>query len=151
MGIQKDMVSKFMGDLIERENWRRAYELLWWQIYVAYMSGNVASRTPTRSKVFIPLIFQIIEIATPKLISFTSGNESLFDVVANDINEADVAKNIKRLLTDQFDKNEFDDKYETFVEMNKAGILCFLYDAPHNQRYDVGFKRIKNLSELKHL
>src|ERR1035437_6649859 len=66
MGIQKDMVSKFMGDLIERENWRRAYELLWWQIYVAYMSGNVATRTPTRSKVFIPLIFQIIEIATPK-------------------------------------------------------------------------------------
>lgn len=44
-----------------------------------------------------------------------------------------------------------DDKYETFVEMNKAGILCFLYDAPHNQRYDVGFKRIKNLNELKHL
>src|ERR1035437_4574602 len=66
MGIQKDIVSKFMGDLIERENWRRAYELLWWQIYVAYMSGNVATRTPTRSKVFIPLIFQIIEIATPK-------------------------------------------------------------------------------------
>lgn len=116
MGIQKDMVSKFMGDLIERENWRRAYELLWWQIYVAYMSGNVATRTPTRSKVFIPLIFQIIEIATPKLISFTSGNESLFDVVANDIAEADTAKNIKRLLTDQFDKNEFDDKYETFLK-----------------------------------
>jgi hypothetical protein len=116
MGAQKDMVSKFMGDLVKREDWRRAYELLWWQIYVAYMSGNVATRTPTRSKVFIPLIFQIIEIATPKLISFTSGNDSLFDVVANDINEADVAKNIKRLLSDQFDKNDFDDKYETFLK-----------------------------------
>lgn len=116
MGVQKDMVSKFMGDLVERENWRRAYELLWWQIYVAYMSGNVATRTPTRSKVFIPLVFQIIEVATPKLISFTSGNESLFDVVPNDINEADTAKNIKRLLSDQFDKNEFDDKYETFLK-----------------------------------
>jgi hypothetical protein len=116
LGVQKDMVSKFMGDLVERENWRRAYELLWWQIYVAYMSGNVATRTPTRSKVFIPLIFQIIETATPKLISFTSGNESLFDVVANDINEADIAKNIKRLLADQFDKTEFDDKYETFLK-----------------------------------
>lgn len=116
LGTQKDIVSKFMGELVERENWRRAYELLWWQIYVAYMSGNVATRTPTRSKVFIPLIFQIIEIATPKLISFTSGNENLFDVVANDINEADIAKNIKRLLSDQFDKNEFDDKYETFLK-----------------------------------
>lgn len=116
LGQQKNMVSKFMGELVKREDWRRAYELLWWQIYVAYMSGNVASRTPTRSKVFIPLIFQIIEVATPKLISFTSGNENLFDVVANDINEADVAKNIKRLLADQMDKNEFDDKYETFLK-----------------------------------
>jgi hypothetical protein len=116
LGVQKEIVSKYMGDLVERENWRRAYELLWWQIYVAYMSGNVATRTPTRSKVFIPLIFQIIEAATPKLISFTSGNESLFDVVANDIAEADIAKNIKRLLSDQFDKTEFDDKYETFLK-----------------------------------
>lgn len=116
MGVQKDMVSKFMGELVERENWRRAYELLWWQIYVAYMNGNVATRTPTRSKVFIPLIFQVIEIATPKLISFTSGNENLFDVVANDINEAQIAKNIKRLLADQMDKNDFDDKYETFLK-----------------------------------
>ena len=116
MGVQKELTSKFMGELIERENWRRAYELLWWQIYVSYMSGNVASRTPTRSKVFIPLIFQIIEIATPKLISFTSGNDSLFDVEANDVNEEDVAQNVKRLLSDQFDKNEFDDKYETFLK-----------------------------------
>lgn len=116
LGAQKNMVSKFMGDLVERENWRRAYELLWWQIYVAYMNGNVSTRTPTRSKVFIPLIFQIIEIATPKLISFTSGNENLFDVVANDLTEAQVAKNIKRLLADQFEKNDFDDKYETFLK-----------------------------------
>lgn len=116
MGAQKEIVSKFMGELTIRENWRKAYEILWWQIYVSYMNGNVTTRTPTRSKVFIPLIFQIIEIATPKLISFTSGNESLFDVVANDINEADTAKAIKRILADQFDKNEFDDKYETFLK-----------------------------------
>lgn len=116
MGVQKDITSKYMGELVERENWRRAYELLWWQIYVSYMSGNVASRTPTRSKVFIPLIFQIIEIATPKLISFTSGNDNLFDVEANDVNEADIAENVKKLLADQFDQNEFDDKYETFLK-----------------------------------
>jgi hypothetical protein len=116
MGVQKDITSKYVGELIERENWRRAYELLWWQIYVAYMSGNVASRTPTRSKVFIPLVFQIIEIATPKLITFTSGNDNLFDVVANDVSEEQVAENVHRLLADQFDQNEFDDKYETFLK-----------------------------------
>ena len=41
-----------------------------------------------------------------------------------------------------------DDRYENFVELNNAGICTFLMDAPHNQRYDVGYKRIKNLKDL---
>lgn len=41
-----------------------------------------------------------------------------------------------------------DDCYSHFVEVNEAGVCCFLLDAPHNARYDVGFKRIKKLSDL---
>lgn len=41
-----------------------------------------------------------------------------------------------------------DDRYENFVELNRAGICTFLMDAPHNQRYNVGFKRIRSLKEL---
>lgn len=41
-----------------------------------------------------------------------------------------------------------DDRFDNFVELNNAGICTFLYDAPHNQRYEVGFKRIKSLKEL---
>lgn len=41
-----------------------------------------------------------------------------------------------------------DDRFENFVELNNAGICCFLFDAPHNQRYEVGHKRIKSLDEL---
>lgn len=41
-----------------------------------------------------------------------------------------------------------DDRFENFVELNNNGICCFLFDAPHNQRYNVGFKRIKTLNEL---
>lgn len=41
-----------------------------------------------------------------------------------------------------------DDGYHNFLELNKNGICCFLMDAPHNRRYDVGFKRIKSLKEL---
>lgn len=41
-----------------------------------------------------------------------------------------------------------DDRYENFVELNNAGICCFLFDAPHNKRYEVGFKRIYNLKEI---
>lgn len=41
-----------------------------------------------------------------------------------------------------------DDGYHNFVELNKAGICTYLYSAPHNERYNVGHKRIKSLKEL---
>lgn len=41
-----------------------------------------------------------------------------------------------------------DDCYKNFVELNNAGICTFLFDAPHNRRYKVGYKRIKSLAEL---
>jgi hypothetical protein len=41
-----------------------------------------------------------------------------------------------------------DDSYDNFVSLNNAGICCFLYDQPHNRRYDVGFKRLHSLKEL---
>lgn len=42
-----------------------------------------------------------------------------------------------------------DDKYEHFVELNNNGVFCFLMDASHNRRYNVGFKRLMSLSEIK--
>lgn len=41
-----------------------------------------------------------------------------------------------------------DDRYENFVELNNAGICTFLFDAPHNQKYDVGYKRIHSLKDI---
>lgn len=41
-----------------------------------------------------------------------------------------------------------DDSYTNFVELNNAGICCFLFDAPHNRRYDVGYRRIYSLKDL---
>lgn len=41
-----------------------------------------------------------------------------------------------------------DDKYETFVEMNKAGICTYLFDNEHNRKYDVGYKRIYSLNDI---
>lgn len=53
----------------------------------------------------------------------------------------------------EYAKNEkldifVDDRYENFVELNQNGICCYIFDAPHNQRYDVGHKRIKSISDL---
>lgn len=115
-GLEKTALDKLMGDFTKREDWRRPYELLWWQIYLLYMSGQVASKTPNRAKVFIPICYQIIEAATPKLISFLSDNDSQFDVKATDIKQAQIADNIKKLLQKQLQLANFNRKYEAFVK-----------------------------------
>lgn len=41
-----------------------------------------------------------------------------------------------------------DDFYDNFVQLNNAGIFTYLYDAPHNHKYEVGHHRIKSLYDL---
>lgn len=41
-----------------------------------------------------------------------------------------------------------DDFYVNFIELNEGGITTYLYTAPWNVMYDVGFLRIKSLSDL---
>jgi len=51
---------------------------------------------------------------------------------------------IKSLNAERF----VDDRYENWVEINKAGIPCYLMTQPHNSRYDVGSLRINSLSDI---
>lgn len=51
---------------------------------------------------------------------------------------------LKELRVDMF----VDDNYNTFVELSKAGIGCYLFDTPHNKRHNVGYRRIYSLKEL---
>ena len=36
-------------------------------------------------------------------------------------------------------------RFDNFVELNRAGICTYLMDAPHNQYYQVGHRRIYDL------
>lgn len=38
-----------------------------------------------------------------------------------------------------------DDRFENFAEAQNAGITSFLMDAPHNQHYNVGYRRVYDL------
>ena len=127
--IQKDIVDTLSAEIVKRESWRRLYEVLWWNIYSLYMSGNRTTTTPTRSKIFIPVAFQLIEIATPKLISFLSSNDTIFDVVPDDVKDQTIADNIQKLVSDQLDKSSFGDTYEAFVkQMLLYGTSYFYVD-----------------------
>lgn len=114
--IEADVVSLLSGEITKREAWRRQYEMLWWNLYSLYVCGQRGTITPTRSKIFVPIAFQLIEIATPKLISFLSDNDSIFDVKPADSKDLPIAENIKNLIADQLDKNNFSDTYENFVK-----------------------------------
>ena len=41
-----------------------------------------------------------------------------------------------------------DDSMDNFIDLNNAGICCYLMDAAHNRRYDVGHKRLYNIADL---
>jgi hypothetical protein len=53
---------------------------------------------------------------------------------------------LKSLGTEYF----IDDRFENFREATQAGICTFLMDASHNQHYNVGYRRIKDL-QLKNI
>jgi uncharacterized HAD superfamily protein len=57
-----------------------------------------------------------------------------------------------KILSLLYEDNKFDyfvdDAYKHYLELNQAGIPTFLYDRPYNRKFDVGHKRIKDLSEL---
>jgi hypothetical protein len=140
-GVQANIVAMLSAEIVKREAWRKLYEMLWWNLYNLYVCGNRTTSTPTRSKIFIPVAFQLIEIATPKLISFLSDNDSIFDVVPDDIKDQEIADNIKRLISDQLEKNNFSDTYESFVkQLLLYGTSYFYVD--YKVRWDWVWERV---------
>jgi 5'(3')-deoxyribonucleotidase len=53
-----------------------------------------------------------------------------------------IAENKLQACKDYKVERFIDDKYSTFVHLNKNGVFCYLFDCSHNQKYDVGFRRI---------
>jgi len=41
-----------------------------------------------------------------------------------------------------------DDNFDNFIQLTNAGIFTYLYNAPYNEKYSVGFRRIHNLNEI---
>ncbi len=41
-----------------------------------------------------------------------------------------------------------DDGWHNFKQLNENGIFCYLMDAPHNRRYQVGHRRIESLNDI---
>ena len=99
------------------EQWRKSYETTWEEIYRLYFTTPDKRKTSTRSTITVPIIFQVIEAAVPKVITSIFGNgEEFFDVVAVRPEEQMAAEGMKVLLTYQLNQADFMVKFVDFVK-----------------------------------
>ena len=111
---------EIVDDLVKKFNiwdqWRKPLENLWNDIYRMYFSTPDVVKTPSRSKVFIPVVFQIIEACVPKLMNVIFGSDEFFDVVPTDANNQAQADVIKLLLNYQLVQADIFEKFMSFVK-----------------------------------
>lgn len=122
---QLEAQKKIVDDLVEKfeqwENWRKPYEKTWEEIYRLYFSSQNKLKTPTRSIITVPIIFQVIEAATPKIINSIFGQgEEFFEVMATDPDDSMYAEAIQMLLTYQLGQADF---FQKFVDFTKQLLL----------------------------
>lgn len=98
------------------EAWRRPWENLWDECYKLYLNIAEMHKTPTRARVFIPAVFQVIEAAVPKLMTLVFGADDFFDVVTYDPKRQPFGDIIKQLLKYQLFKADYFLKFLDFVK-----------------------------------
>lgn len=116
-----DTYQKCIDDVIGMfapwETWRKPYETLWEEIYRLYFSQQDKRKTGTRSAITVPIIFQVIEAAVPKIVNTIFGSgEEFFDTIPVNPVDQNFADAIKTLLTFQLTQAEFMVKFVDFIK-----------------------------------
>jgi hypothetical protein len=113
----KEVITVMSKKFDDYGQWRKPLELLWNDIYRVYFSRPDVIKTPSRAKIFIPVVFQIIEATVPKLINtIFGGDDQFFEVVPANSDDQPQADVIKLLLTYQLIKADFFEKYLEFCK-----------------------------------
>lgn len=121
--IQKleEMNRKLIGEEFDPwAAWRTSFETLWDEIYRLYFGQAVGAKVPTRAKLFVPIVFQVIEAAVPKVINTLFNGEEFFDVVPTVASDEPIGISIKKLLTYQLGQS---DVFIKFVDFTKQLLL----------------------------
>jgi len=116
MEKEEKLVTTLIGWFEQWEAWRKPFESLWDQIYKLYFSVVENQKTPTRAKIFIPLVFQVIEAAIPKIMTTLFGQEEFFDVDATDHKDDPQADVIKLIIVYQLAQANFFVKTLEFIK-----------------------------------
>lgn len=99
------------------ESWRKNWEPTWDEIYRLYINHVSTAKTPTRSKISVPVIFQVIETALPKIVNVIFSQESsFFQVIPENDDDMDRAETIQMLLDYQLGQADFFAKFIDFAK-----------------------------------
>lgn len=117
MDSERKCVDDIIAMFTPWETWRKPYETLWEEIYRLYFSQQDKRKTSTRSGITVPIVFQVIEAAVPKIVNTIFGSgEEFFDVIPVNPVDQNFADAIKTLLTFQLTQAEFMVKFVDFVK-----------------------------------
>jgi hypothetical protein len=105
------LIKKFDRSVIVRQ----PFEKTWEEIYRLYFN-QTSSSTKTRAKISVPVIFQIVEAAVPKLAATIFASDEFFSVKPYDTVREQDGITIQKILTYQLEKANFFAKYLEFVK-----------------------------------
>jgi len=110
--IADDISSKFGS----RAAWRQPYDVLFDEIYALFHSTQSARKVKTRTRIFIPIVFQVIIAAIPKIINTLFTTDEFFEVDPINPVDEDLGNDIRRLIIAQLRMANFFVKFIDFVE-----------------------------------
>lgn len=116
--MKEEQAVKFLQKTFSKyESWRKNYEPTWDEIYRLYINHASVAKTPTRSKISVPVIFQVIETALPKIVNVIfSQDDSFFEVMPENPDDMDRAETIQMLLEYQLGQADFFAKFIDFAK-----------------------------------
>lgn len=112
----QELASDLMKEFTSWQTWRQPLEDMWNKIYRMYFNRGDEVKTTTRAKIFIPIVFQVIESALPKIMNVLFGNEEFFDTIADEKENNALAQVIHLLLIYQLGQAEMVIKYTDFAK-----------------------------------
>ena len=124
---QEALVKKLMDKFDKWEEWRKPFESTWDEIFGLYMSQSGAKKTPSRSRIFIPIVFQVVESAVAKFMGIMFGQEGYFDVIPDTAKDEPIAKVIKKLIGYQLGRAKVVIKFVDFLKQLLLYGTSYLY------------------------
>lgn len=79
---QDELVNRHVHRFNKWADWRKPLESIWTEVYRLFFTAGRNQKLPTRAKVALPIVFQIIESALPKLVTVIFGQPEWFSAVS---------------------------------------------------------------------